>query len=335
MTSGTYTNYYNLMEIIRDQFVACGWTVNAFKVNTVGAATRGYRLHVSKAGVFIALAGSDVGQPDGSTASTWVANSIKGICFEITDTDRSNEALWYNVAARRQTCQVGENNSYFLFVKDNGFLLSCRFTPRKYSFFNFLRVTGYDITKTYQMATGSYTGSSPAYVAAWSGIAQFPFIGRSNVGVETTTGATGGTFIDVASKQVVSGIACNHFTNGASGFSNTSGNSMTYLGYGRPDIAYSNANSNIIHRTKTPFSEDYTPLPVEFFDSFTQGTENNKVALIHDMYVVYMKTYQAEQIKDIGQERFIILPFLEKSATDATTMYFGYNMGVAIKIGVI
>lgn len=332
MTTGTYTNYYNVLEKLRDAFVLSGWTVNAFKVNMDGTATRGHRLHVSKSGVYIALAGSDVGQPD-SSFTDWKIHNVKGICFEITNIDRSNEALWYSIGARRQTCQVSENQSFFLFIKDDGFLLCTRFSPRKYSFFNFMTHIGYDKTKKYQMASGSCGASrSPEYKKGWSGIPQFPFIGRSSTGVEDISGAYTGSFIDIETKKVVTSFSCNHFQNGAAGFSSTSGNEMVNLGYGRTDITYSNSNSNIIHRTKTPFSEKYTPLPIEFFNAGTAKIAE-KVALVEDMYVVYMKSYEAEELFQIGDDNFIILPFLEKSATDLTTMYFGYNMGIAIKIG--
>lgn len=333
MTTGTYTDYYNLMEKIRDQLVLAGFTIESFKVNVLSGLNKGYRLHAYKGGTFIAVAGASNADPDYLINDQWVANSIKGICVKITAASTNNSARWNDpsIPGYMSTMQCGENNSFWIFTRGESFILCNRFTARKYGYLNFMREVGYNGI-TYQYVSGSYSGSRPTYSATYSGLPQFAFIGKSS----TTSGAGGVPMFDTSTNTFTfQATTTNQHVDGTKANSDIANSTNGFLGYGIPSSTTLSADSSIIRRTKTPFSEKYTPLPIEFFEGGYNGFVGYKRFMIQDLFVILMDTYEAEEIFTIGNERFIALPFLEKSATNTYTEVFGFNMGIAVKIGVV
>lgn len=333
MTTGTYTDYYNLMEKIRDQLVLAGFTIESFKVNMIGAANKGWRLHAYQGGTYIAVAGASNAKPDYLTGvDNWTTNSIKGIMVRITAASTNLSTRWDDntVPGQLSTMQCDENNSFWIFTRGKSFILCNRFTARKYGYLNFMREVGYN-GKTYQYVSGSYTGS-PNYLAAYLGLPQFAFIGRSSA----TSGANGVTMFDTTTNTFTSQITTtNQHANGSTANSETVATTNGFLGYGIPTSTTLTNDSSIIRRTKTPFSNKYTPLPIEFFEGGFSGFTGYKRFMMQDLFVIMMDTYEAEEIFTIGSEQFIALPFLEKSATNTYTEVFGWNMGIAVKIGVV
>ena len=336
MTSGTYTNYYNLLEKLRDEFVAIGFTVDRFNENMISGVKKGHRLHVHLGNVYIAIAGGNNEKPDYvSGTDLWTTNSTSGIVVMMNSTDVSSNARWDAGDGVKITMECRNNNNFYMFKQGNNFILCNRFTSRKFGWLAFLRQTSYNSAKTYQVCAGSYMHiagtAAPTYVAGYQGLPQFPWLGQTS----STTGARGGIIQDISGSTRFP-IGSNHFSQGSVNASTTSGNAMFNFGTGYPSLSALSASSNIIQRTKTPFSEDFTPLPVEIYQGASGGFANSpaiKRLFLRDVHVIFMQDFEQEELYSVGTENFIILPFYEKSTTGLLTEAFCYGMGLCIKIG--
>lgn len=329
MTKSNYSTYYNVLEKMRDVFISLGYTVERFNENYPNGTTvqRGHRLHVKKGNVYIAMAGASNLNPTWTLGTdTWGTNQIKGIVVQIQTVSRAEDDRWWNSSTDNQlsTCQLGENSDCWFFVKDDSFLFCNRFTSTRYQFINLLKQKGFDTTKEYIcMGTGT-AGNPGTYTSAYgSSFSVFPFIFNGSYASANSSDAT--TYI-YNSLNLDREIVVPNFGSTNSGASQ----SRTSLNYGRPGSA-----TGIISKTKTPFSERFTPLPIHISTVVSAGPSSGlkKRFQLPNVYLILMDTYTPEETFLIGTDQFIALPFFEKSNTNLYTEVFCYNMGVAIKIG--
>lgn len=327
MTKSNYSTYYNVLEKMRDVFISLGYTVERFNENyPKGTIQRGHRLHVKKGNLYIAMAGASNLDPIWTLGTdTWGKNQIKGIVVQIQTVSRAEDDRWYTDSGNQlSTCQLGENSDCWFFVKDDSFLFCNRFTSTRYQFINLLKQKGFDTTKEYIcMGTGT-AGNPGTYSSAYgSSFAVFPFVYNSSYA--SSNGSYAETYIynllNLDRETVVPNFGSINI--GAS-------QSRNSYNYGRPGLPM-----GIISKTKTPFSEKFTPLPIHISTSSSGGPSSGlkKRFQLSNVYLILMDTYTPEEIFLIGTDQFIALPFFEKSNTNLYTEAFCYNMGVAIKIG--
>lgn len=339
MTTGTYVNHFDLMEKIRDELVISGFEIESFRENLRGSGSiqRGHRLHAKKGNIFLTFAGATNAQPDWSLgADNWTTNGVSGITARIQAVSTSSNTNWNDGSYTRQTTQIGQNNTYFKFRKGNSFIFCVRFTSRKYGWIGIINKSGYNSDKNYIMLCmgegRTTTTASPSYSSTYLGLPQFPWIGYSNQSAGSTAGENTALITDAEIYNSTVSFP-NFFRNAPQNASTTSGNTMSMFGFGYPITnSYTLSNGNILQRSKTPFNDKYSLLPIEIFTGIFNSNMIKRLFL-DDIYVVYLPSYEAEEILEVGNERFIILPFLEKSATGSVGVTFCYNMGVAIKIG--
>lgn len=263
-----------------------------------------------------------------SGADGWGTNQIKGIVVQIQTVSRAADDRWWNSATGNalSTCQLGENTDCWFFVKDDSFLFCNRFTSTRYQFINLLKEKGFNTTKEYICCnTGTY-GAPVSYTSAYgSSFAVFPFIFNSNYASANQSSSE--TYIHNLS-NLEREIVVPNFGSLNSG----SSQSKNSYNYGRPGNPM-----GVISKTKTPFSERFTPLPIHISTVAGAGAGPSsglkKRFQLSNVYLILMDTYTPEETFLIGTDQFIALPFFEKSNTNLYTEVFCYNMGVAIKIG--
>lgn len=342
MQTGTYTTYNDLLNKIKDVAISVGYELESIKDNILvsggSSVTKGTRLHLKKGNMYIGMAAASGQNPlDLSNNGVIGSNNLKVLMFQNTTISQSSNAnSWAQQVAGTypnvKTMQIGENTNYWFFIKNDGFLLCTRFSARQYSWMSFLNVDSYNSSIKLKFLATGIVGNSPSYSSTYAALVQVPFLASIS-----SSGSSNSSLINEDNTMRFA------FTSFGSNGSGSSSRGPDYLGgklcYGLVSSGTLANNSQLINRSKIPFFDKNIPFPIEVNSgSSTASAELNKRAMIRDMFMVNLSTYQAEETFNLGTEEegiqsFIVLPLLEKPTGTVFTEQFGYGIGIAIKIG--
>lgn len=331
MTTGTYTDYNDMLNKIKDVAVSLGFTVVNHGDNILYSGSnqvlRGTRLNLQKGNTFLNLAGASGINPSSYFLQS-LTNNSKVIQCSISNTYSSS--FWSVDSNRIKTSQVGENNTYYIFTKGDGFLVCMKISARQYTFINFLNIDSYNSANTLKCCSaGRSSGqslSSSDYNTTIQAYVHYPFLCHRSL--YRSSGSDSQFDVMKNEQDTFTSARFNFLTNAYSGSQNVYSNQFSY--------GYNNISSPL-GKSKSPFSAKSSPFLIDIRNYFSNTSIPTKLGAIKDMYVVVLDGYESGEIFDIGSgsttETYICLPFFEKPPASEATDIYGYNLGVIIKIG--
>lgn len=337
MTTGTYVNHEDLLVKISNMAISCGYIVEDYKDNIRGTAmvNKGKRLHLKKDNFFVAIAGASNANPTWiAGADTYSTNSIKSLMLSITSTSSKDLTSWEASENRNniKTCQIGQNNNYWFFKKNEGFLLVVQMSARQFGFLNMLQVDTYDpANKVFSF--GASTAQGATYTAAWLALQPgVTFSGSNNASPGSGTGSQNNhQLLNVNKPFNLNSAYVNHF-----GATRHIGGTGTYAQWNN-FLLLSTADS-IMRKSLSLSTGRHAMFPLEVSmtapDIYTSNFYDPQ-GIIEDLYIVNFDTYNSAEQFQIENDLFIGFPLFEKTTNKTYTQQYGWGMGICIKIGTV